>query len=78
MEDCDFSSNLVCVFNTLAVAQNRGSITGRVTDATDAVIPGVSIKVTNINTGATRETITNETGRLYNRSAAGGCVSNRS
>ena len=53
---------LVCVFSTLAVAQNRGSITGRVTDATDAVIPGVSIKVTNVNTGATRETITNETG----------------
>ena len=37
-------------------------ITGRVTDSTDAVIPDVSIMVTNVDTGIKRDTASNELG----------------
>src|SRR5437899_2779466 len=53
---------LIFGFSSVGLAQNRGTITGRVTDETGAVIPGVAIKVTNVNTGVARDTITNETG----------------
>ncbi|MBI3681014.1 MAG: TonB-dependent receptor [Acidobacteria bacterium] len=39
-----------------------GQITGRVRDASDAVVPGVTITVTNQATGAARETKSNEVG----------------
>ena len=42
-----------------------GSIDGRVSDVSGAVLPGVEITVTNDSTGETRATITNEIG-LYN------------
>lgn len=41
---------------------SSGSILGTVSDPTGAVIPGVSIKVTNVGTGLVRETLTNESG----------------
>src|SRR5713226_242377 len=46
-------------------AQNdRASITGRVTDPSGANVVGASVKVTNINTGATFDATTNDDGRF--------------
>jgi len=42
--------------------ESRASITGRVTDAQSAVIPGASVIVTNIGTNAMSRTNTNDTG----------------
>src|SRR5579872_2662886 len=57
------------LFASLAIpaarAQTSGSITGIITDATGAVIPGATIKVKNTETGATRDTTTNGTGRYF-------------
>ena len=39
-----------------------GSIVGNVTDPQGAVLPGVSVKITNTGTGLTLETTTDETG----------------
>jgi hypothetical protein len=39
----------------------RGNINGRVTDNTDAVIPGVKVRLTHVATNTTRNTETNET-----------------
>ena len=48
-----------------AFAQNdRGSITGRVTDPSGASVSGAAVKVTNVNTGATFDAITNDDGRF--------------
>ena len=41
---------------------DRGTITGTVSDSTNAVIPGANIVVTNTETGAKFETISTETG----------------
>ena len=45
-----------------AQVQTTTSITGAVTDGTGAFMPGVNITVRNDETGAVRETITNEAG----------------
>jgi hypothetical protein len=51
------------VLATLCDAQTfRGSITGRVVDQTGAVLPGVTITVTNDATGVSRTTMTSATG----------------
>ncbi len=58
------------VFVLLAIALLAGpgamaqtaQLTGRVTDSTDAVIPGTSIRVINEATAAVREVTTNEVG----------------
>ena len=51
------------LFATTAVAQvDRGTITGIVTDASGAVIPGVAIKVTNQATGVVTPVITSSAG----------------
>src|SRR5262245_62174905 len=47
-----------------AFAQATGTINGRVIDTGDAGLPGVTINIKNVETGATRTTITNERG-LY-------------
>ena len=55
---------LFCLFlvSTAVFAQSdRGTMTGTVSDATGAVIPGVSIVATNVETGARYETVTTET-----------------
>jgi Carboxypeptidase regulatory-like domain/TonB dependent receptor-like, beta-barrel/TonB-dependent Receptor Plug Domain len=45
-------------------AQATASISGRIIDQGNAVLPGVTVTVTNTATGATRDTVTNEEG-LY-------------
>src|SRR5215831_19858204 len=45
-----------------AYAQTLGTITGEVKDSTGAVVPGVTVTVTNKATNATRTTITNAVG----------------
>jgi hypothetical protein len=45
-----------------ALAQQRGSISGKVVDPTGAVLPGATVTVTEQNTGFTRTVITAETG----------------
>jgi hypothetical protein len=48
----------VCSLN----AQTFGEVTGRVTDASGALIPGASLTLTNVNTSATRTVVTTEAG----------------
>ena len=48
-----------------AFAQATGTINGRVLDQAEAVLPGVTITVTNVNTGVARLTATNAEG-VYN------------
>src|SRR6266404_6245278 len=58
------------VFGSLtSVAQSdRAAITGRVTDSTGAVIPGASVKVTNVATGAVTELTSDAEGRFVTAS----------
>src|SRR5881397_1853857 len=56
---------IVCLFlcTLAALAQtDRGTLTGTVSDTTGAVIPGVSIEAKNIQTGATYQAGSSETG----------------
>jgi hypothetical protein len=56
----------VSLFGGIAAAQvTTGSIIGTVKDSAGAVLPGVSIKLTNTETGLTRTVIADEVGR-YN------------
>ena len=51
-------NRLVAIFLVLAstafAQTNRGSIAGTVTDPTSAIVPGATIKVTNIGTNQVR------------------------
>ena len=54
-----------CLFllSVAAFAQSdRGTMTGAVLDTSGAVIPGVSITATHVETGARHETVSTETG----------------
>jgi hypothetical protein len=53
-------------------AQDRGTITGRVTDPSDAVIAGATVTVTNQDTGIKITTSTNEAGNYVVRGLAFG------
>src|SRR5262245_62737982 len=54
---------IVLITASLAVAQSdRGTLTGTISDATSAVIPGASITAVNGETGAKYETVSTETG----------------
>ena len=61
------SMGLVCLLlftsMNLSAQNDRASVTGRITDQTNAVVAGAKVKVTNVNTGATFQTSTNEDGR---------------
>ena len=50
------------LISSSALAQATAQLTGRVTDVSNAVLPGVAVTATQTDTGITRETITNETG----------------
>lgn len=53
----------ICILTCAAVfAQATGQISGRVTDATGAVLPGVEVTLTRSDTGLVRSTVTNELG----------------
>src|SRR5216683_717425 len=45
-----------------AFAQTSAGVKGVVTDSSGALVPGTEIVVTNLDTGARRQTLTNETG----------------
>ena len=56
---------VLCAFVAVpssALAQQRGSISGRVLDPDGLALPGATVVVTNVGTGFTREAITAETG----------------
>src|SRR5919109_405048 len=51
------------LFHAIASAQvDRATVTGRVTDATDAVIPGAMVTVRNTQTNVSAQTTTDEQG----------------
>src|SRR5437762_12459863 len=55
----------VFVFSLTAFGQtDRGTITGTVSDATGAVIPGVAIEAKNVSTGAVYQAGSSETGNF--------------
>src|SRR5579884_322061 len=45
-----------------ALGQTFGEITGRITDSTGAAVPQANVSVTNVNTNAVRQTLSNESG----------------
>src|SRR5256712_5090178 len=53
-------------------AQTFGEVTGRVTDPSGAVIPGVSVALTNVNTNAVRNVVTTGAGAYTIPSVAPG------
>jgi Carboxypeptidase regulatory-like domain len=53
-------------------AQTFGEVTGRVTDASNAVIPGASMTLTNVNTNAVRNALSTEAGTYTFPSVAPG------
>src|SRR6185436_2019882 len=63
MKKAILSSFLVSVCLSITVfAQVNATVGGTVSDATGALIPGVEITATNVNTGIVQTRITNETG----------------
>lgn len=56
---------LLLVTTTSAFAQATSTFNGRVVDADDAVLPGVTVTATNAATGVTRTTVTNEGGVYF-------------
>ena len=56
-------SVVVCLAVSTAGAQTfRGGISGRITDESGAVLPGVNVTATNTATGVSRSTVTSTTG----------------
>ena len=53
----------VFIAGPAAAQLTTGTIQGEVTDQTGAVLPGVDVTVTNVNTGLSRTLVTNEVGR---------------
>ena len=54
-----------------SVWAQSSAITGTVTDATQAVLPGVDVEVTNEETGVTRSLVSNDLGRYSARLQTG-------
>ena len=55
---------MVLVFPIVATSQeSRGTVAGTVTDSTGAVLPGVTVSVTNNDTGVTQTVVTDAEGR---------------
>src|SRR5918999_5579862 len=55
---------LMCTIG-LAFGQASSTFNGRVLDQGDAVLPGVTVTVTNQNTGVVRTTVSNEEGQYF-------------
>jgi Carboxypeptidase regulatory-like domain len=53
---------LILAFSCMSFGQGLTAVTGRVTDPTGAIIPGVEITITNTATGNVRTVLTNELG----------------
>src|SRR3974390_3241367 len=53
---------LLCAAVSCLGQESRGSITGKVMDPTDALIPGASVVVTNVGTGVPPRLSTNQSG----------------
>lgn len=53
---------LTAIFVVVANAQFRASIQGSITDNTGATVPGVTVILTNPNTGQTQQTVANDDG----------------
>jgi hypothetical protein len=62
MKKLYFATAVVVFWSCSLYAQTFGEITGRVTDSTAAVVPGVSVTLTNVNTNAVRSTLSTEVG----------------
>src|SRR5262245_49567058 len=59
------SGLLLLTASALLFAQGTtGTIAGTVTDQSGAAIPGAAVAVRNLETGATRDTVTDEAGRF--------------
>src|SRR5262245_44211575 len=59
------TAGCVLITSGMLFAQATATLTGRVVDQGEAVLPGATVTVTNTATGAVRTTVTDETG-LYN------------
>jgi hypothetical protein len=57
-----FSVLLTCAAIVLSAQTPSGSITGRITDATAALVPGARVKVTHLDTNMSSEVVSNEAG----------------
>ena len=56
---------LLALASAPAFSQSNATLYGNVTDATQAVLPGVTVKATNLETGIARTAVTNAAG-VYN------------
>lgn len=63
-ERCATAIAFLALLAVTGYSQTQASITGRTTDESGAVLPGVTITVQNVQTGTTQTTLTNESG-LY-------------
>ncbi|MPY86926.1 MAG: TonB-dependent receptor plug domain-containing protein [Luteitalea sp.] len=59
---CVFSLTACLTTPSVVFAQDRGAITGMVTDATGGVLPGVDVTARNIATGLVQSTVTGDDG----------------
>src|SRR5689334_5054104 len=56
------AATVILLYTAVTEAQNAGSLSGRVTDSTGAVVPGARVEVKNVDTGLSREAQTDQQG----------------
>lgn len=56
------SAAALCPVAVPASAQEKGAITGAVTDATGGILPGVTVTITHVGTGVAETFVTNREG----------------
>ncbi len=54
----------VAVAGAQTATSTTGVVSGTVTDATDGVLPGVTVVLTDTNTSGTRDTVTSDSGHF--------------